>query len=341
MIMAFFKKMNARWLLLPLLLLSIFLLDIAMGPVKIPLADIISGVFFSNTSDPIWLDILWDFRITKAVTCVLAGSALSISGLQMQTLFRNPLAGPDVLGLSSGASLAVSLLLLGNQFLYQYLSGPWTLVLAATLGCISVFLLMLLFANRLQDSASLLIIGLMVGAGTSSIVSVLQYSSKAEALQTFLIWTFGNVGSLNWSEIHVLFWVVLAGTVLVLFSSKNLNSWLLGDNYARGLGVNLKKTRLTIIVSTSILTGAVTAFCGPIAFVGLAVPHLTKLWIDTSNHKVLVPNALMVGSILLLLCDILSQLPGDSKVLPLNAVTALFGAPVVIWVVLRSKMIRV
>ncbi len=339
--MAFFKKIHARWLLLPLLLLGTFLFDIAIGPVKIPLRDIFSGVFFPKTSDPIWIDILWNFRITKAVTCVLAGGALSMSGLQMQTLFRNPLAGPDVLGLSSGASLAVSLLLLGNQYLYPYLSGPWTIVLAATLGCVTVFMLMLVFAHRLQDSASLLIIGLMVGAGTSSIVSVLQYSSKAEALQTFLIWTFGNVGSLNWSEITVLFWIVMLGTAMVIFSSKNLNAWLLGDNYAKGLGVNLRKTRLLIILSTCLLTGAVTAFCGPIAFVGLAVPHLTKLWIDTSNHKVLVPNALMMGAILLLLCDILSQLPGDSKVLPLNAVTALFGAPVVIWVVLRSKMIRV
>lgn len=333
--MPFYKELEKRWLILPLMLLILSVANVAGGSVHIPLREILAVLAGKEASEAIWGDIIWDFRVTKALTCILAGSALSLSGLQMQTFFRNPLAGPDVLGLSSGASLMVSILF----FSKVGLSGPWALALTAAAGCTVVFIVVLVFANRLHDSASLLIIGLMIGATASSLVSVLQFTSKAEELQTFLIWTFGSVAGMNWSEIHVLAWVVLFGFLLAFSSAKSLNAWMLGDNYAQSLGVNLKRSRLLIIFSASLLTGGVTAFCGPIVFVGLAVPHLTKLLIKSSNHKILIPNAMMAGSSLLLLCDIISRSAGPDTIFPLNAITALFGAPVVIWVVLKYKKI--
>ena len=332
--------MKNQWLLLLIILLTLMVLNISYGSVPIPVREVVLALAGGETSDPVWSRIIWDFRVTKALTCVLAGAALGTAGLQMQTLFRNPLAGPDVLGLSSGASLAVSLLLLrGNSLVAS--SGPWSMALVASLGCGSVFLVVLLFARRLRDPASLLIVGLMIGALASSLVSVLQYASKADELQTFLIWTFGNVSSLNWSEIGVLTWIFIVGIVIASTLSKSLNAWILGDNYAQSLGVNLKRSRTWIILSASVLTGAVTAFCGPIAFVGLAVPHLTRLLIKTSDHRVMIPGAALGGAILVLFCDLLTQLPPGAQVLPLNAITALFGAPVVIWLVIRSKIIRI
>jgi iron complex transport system permease protein len=199
---------------------------------------------------------------------------------------------------------------------------------------------MLLFSRKLQDNVSLLIVGLMVGAGVSSIVSVLQFLSKAEEMQVYILWTFGSLGSLSWKEIQVLSFVLTVGIIIAIVNTKSLNAWLLGDNYAKSLGVNIKKSRLLAIISASLLTGGVTAFCGPIAFVGLAVPHLIKMAMPTNNHKVLIPAVLLAGAALLLLCDILTQLPGTSTVLPVNAITALIGAPVVIWVILRNKVMR-
>lgn len=334
--MPFYKEIYKRWLILPLALLALMLVNISLGSVHIPLKEIISIVVGSKSSEPVWEDIVWNFRITKALTCILAGSALALGGLQMQTLFRNPLAGPDVLGLSSGASLLVSLLILSRI----NITGPWALAITASIGCALVFIIVLIFSKRLRDSASLLIIGLMIGATASSLVSVLQFTSKAEELQTFLIWTFGSVSGLNWPELQVLFIVMMVGFIIAFSSAKSLNAWLLGNNYAQSLGISIERARFLIILSASILTGGVTAFCGPIVFVGLAVPHLTKLLIRTSNHKVLIPNVMMTGAVLLLLCDIIAQMPGTGVVFPLNAITALFGAPVVIWVVLRHRQIR-
>jgi iron complex transport system permease protein len=280
--------------------------------------------------------------MTKALTCVLAGAALAVSGLQMQTLFRNALAGPDVLGLTSGASLAVSLVYMGSAAGWNWLAAgsSWTVAAAASTGCAAVFILMFSLSGRLKDNVSLLIVGLMVGAGTSSIVSVLQYISTAEELQTYLIWTFGSLGSLSWQEIHILTLVLVVGLGMALLSMKSLNAWLLGENYARTLGINISRARVVTLLSASLLTGAVTAFCGPIAFVGLAVPHLTKMLIKTHDHKVLLPAVTLAGGVLILFCDIMAQLPGDTQVLPINAITALIGAPVVIWVIMRNRTIE-
>ena len=311
-----------------------------MGSVKIPLGEVFA-IILGQSQDSVWGDIVWQFRLPKALTCVLAGAALASSGLMMQTLFRNPLAGPDVLGLSSGASLLVAILILagasGTAVLLQIATNPWSVAMSASAGSVLVFLLIIVIAQKVRNNVSLLIIGLMIGAATSSIVSVLEFLSKAEDLQAFMIWTLGSVGGTGWREIQVLALVVLAGTTIAFRSMKSLNALLLGDNYAQSLGINIKQSRFWIVLSTSILAGSVTAFCGPIAFVGLAVPHLVRLLIDTTNHKILLPAVMMGGAALILICDILAQLPGSTQVLPLNAITSLIGAPVVIWVVMRSK----
>lgn len=327
---------------MPFLVTGLLILNISVGSIKIPANEILIAISGHTTSEPLWGEIIWDFRIPKAITCLLAGSALAVGGLQMQTLFRNPLVGPDVLGLTAGASLAVSLILMGSHYNVQLdlLSGPWTVAAAATIGCFSVFLIVLFLSKQLRDSASLLIVGLMISAGTSSVVSVLQFVSNAEELQTYVIWTFGNVGSLNWPEIYVLLAISTVGSLIAYASSKSLNAWLLGDNYAMSLGVNIKRSRFIVILSASLLTGAVTAFCGPIVFVGIAVPHLIKLLLNTYNHKILIPSVMMGGAILLLFCDVLAQLPGSSQVLPLNAITAIIGAPIVVWIVLKNRTIR-
>ena len=332
------------WIILPILLVVLFFINLTQGSVPIPVLDILDVLTGGTSSQNVWREIILNFRLTKAITCILAGSALAIGGLQMQTLFRNPLAGPDVFGLSSGASLAVSVVFLASNSVGLHFfssSNPWIVALAASIGSGAVSLVVLSISNTLKDNVSLLIIGLMLGAGTSSIVSVLQYTSRAEEQQAYLIWTFGSLGGLNWGEIIVLGSIFTIGTLISWLSIKSMNAWLLGDNYAKSLGVNIKRSRLLIIVSTSLLTGVVTAFCGPIAFVGLAVPHLTKLVIKTNDHKILIPSVIAAGAILMLFCDILTQLPGNSKVLPINAITALIGAPVVIWIVIRGKKIFV
>ncbi len=284
--------------------------------------------------------ILWQFRFPKAMTCVLAGAGLAASGLLMQTLFRNPLAGPDVLGLSSGASLAVGMLLLvGRGFNFSW--GAWSLALAASGGGALVLLLMLLIARRVRDNASLLIIGLMLAAATSSIMSVMQFVSRADDLQSYVIWTMGSVGNTGWKEIGVLTVIFLVGGTISILLLKPLNSWLLGENYARSLGVDVSRSRFWMVIATGLMTGGITAFCGPIAFVGLAVPHLARLVMPTTNHKILLPAVMCGGAMLLLFCDAMSQITGSAQALPLNALTSLIGAPVVIWQVMRFKKVSV
>ncbi|HEU5291238.1 MAG TPA: iron ABC transporter permease [Cyclobacteriaceae bacterium] len=336
------KILKTYWyLVLPVLLFVLFVVNISLGSVQIPLSETFKVLVGKTPSQPVWADIIIDFRLTKALTCILAGGALALGGLLMQTLFRNPLAGPDVLGLSSGASLAVAMLLMSSGLGSALFAHSFTLALAASIGCTVIFLIVLGIAQRVTDNVSLLIIGLMIGAATSSIVSVLQFVSKAEDQQYYIVWTFGSLSSLNWGEIQILTGAVLIGITIAVLSIKSLNAWLLGDNYAMSLGVSIKKSRLLIIIGTCILTGAVTAFCGPIAFVGIAVPHLARLVIDTTNHKLLIPAVVLCGGVIMLFCDILTRFPGSDLILPVNAITALIGAPVVIWVILRSKKVRI
>ena len=335
-------RYSFTFLTLSLVLIGLFVVNLSLGSVAIPIGNIVRILTGQVTDNPIWNNIIWDFRMTKAMTCVLVGGSLSASGLQMQTLFRNALAGPDVLGLTSGSSLAVSLVFMGQAsgiLLFQN-AGSWTIAIAASVGSTAVFVIMFALSGKLRDNVSLLIVGLMVGAGTSSIVSVLQYLSNAEEAQTYLIWTFGSLATLSWEEIKVLTVIFTLGTLLAFSSIKSLNGWLLGENYARSLGINVNTWRVVTLLSASILTGGVTAFCGPIAFVGIAVPHLTKMLFKTHNHKILLPAVILGGGILVLFCDILAQLPGETQILPINAITALIGAPVVIWVILRNRIVQ-
>ncbi|MEJ7647189.1 MAG: iron ABC transporter permease [Chryseolinea sp.] len=332
-----------HWFLLPFLLVLCLIVNISLGSVDIPLNEILGILGGEKSSEEVWTSIIWDFRMTKALTCILAGGALSVAGLLMQTLFRNALAGPDVLGLSSGASLAVSLIIMGESAGIRLLAdpSPWTIVGAASAGCGIVFFLVVLISKKLRDETSLLIIGLMIGATAASLVSVMQFLSSADDQQMFLIWTFGSLGGLNWTEIIILAAVLLVGILMALYLLKPLNAWMLGDHYATSLGVNVRVSRFLIISSACLLTGAVTAFCGPIAFVGLAVPHLTRLLFKTHDQKTLIPAVVLAGAILMLCCDILAQLPGSTHVLPINAITALIGAPVVISIIMQAKRVAV
>ena len=330
-----------RWLVLAAILAGLFLINISVGSVSIPFSETVRILLGQEPGKPIWSAILIDFRLTKALTCILSGSSLALAGLIMQTFFRNPLAGPDILGLSSGASLLVAILVMTGGWGMRLLTGEFAVAVAASAGSALIFLILLGVARRIKDNTSLLLIGLMVAATASSIVSVLQFSSRTEDQHYFLIWTFGSMGGLNWREISALGVVALSGLAISVSMAKPLNAWLLGDNYAQSLGIRIQRTRTLIIVCTSLLAGSVTAFCGPIAFVGLAVPHLTRMLIRTTNHRILIPGVALGGAALMLFCDTVAQLPGTSHVLPINAITSLIGAPVVIWVVARSKIVRV
>lgn len=321
--------------------LLFFVANLSMGSVSIPLSTLINS-FFSDTGTA--ATILWKFRMPKAITCILAGAALSTGGLLMQTLFRNPMAGPDVLGLTSGSSLFVALLIMAGQFgggPGNLILNPWSIALAASTGGALVFIAIMAVSRVIKDNTALLIVGLMISAATSSVVSVLQFTSQANDLQAFMIWTLGSVGSTSWRELGVLFIIVAVGLSMSFSLIKSLNGLLLGENYAVSLKVNVKKTRLWVVITTGLMVGAVTAFCGPIAFVGLAVPHLVRLILPVTNHKILIPAVMLGGALLLLMCDVLAQLPGSTRVLPLNAITSLIGAPVVIWMVIKAKRINV
>ncbi|WP_422348298.1 iron chelate uptake ABC transporter family permease subunit [Flagellimonas sp.] len=335
------RSYSIAFTLITLALLLAFLLNISSGSVLIPFEAVLHLIFGGSVEVESWNYILWNYRIPKAFTSVLVGGGLALSGLLMQTLFRNPLAGPFVLGISSGASLGAALLLMGTSLIAGFAAMPFlndiSVVIAASLGSFLVLLVVLLVANRIKDTMALLIIGLMFGSITAAIVSVLAYFTSAENLQRFVFWSFGSVGNLSSQQVTLLSIIVGLGTLLAVFSIKRLNAFLLGENYAQSLGVSLNKSRLTIIIATGILAGGVTAFAGPIAFVGLAVPHLTRQIFDTMEHRVLIPAVFLYGAILMLLCDVLAQLPNSANILPINAITSLVGAPVVIWLLVRKR----
>jgi iron complex transport system permease protein len=285
--------------------------------------------------------IIWNYRIPKAFTAVLVGGGLALSGLLMQTLFRNPLAGPFVLGISSGASLGAALLIMGSSLfsgLFSFgLVNDVSLAVVSSMGSFAVLVAVMAVAARVKDTMALLIIGLMFGSITAAVVSVLSYFTDAQQLQQYIYWSFGSIGHLSWAQLALLGGLILVGTLLGIASIKSLNAMLLGENYARSLGVDIKKSRFLIIMATGLLAGGVTAFAGPIAFVGLAVPHLTRQIFNTTDHKILVPAVLLYGAILLLVCDTIAQVPTSASILPLNAVTSVIGAPVVIWLLVRKR----
>jgi iron complex transport system permease protein len=298
-------------------------------------------LFGGQAEKETWEYIIVNFRLPKAITAILVGMGLSVSGLLMQTFFRNPMAGPYVLGLSSGSSLGVAFVLLGAGFLpklfSQFLLSSYGIILASCLGSLFVLLMILVVSQRLRDTMSILIIGLMFSSFTGAIVSVLSYFSTAEQLQKYTFWSMGSIGNLSWESILLLAISVAVGLLLSLLTLKPLDALLLGENYAKSMGLDLKKARYIIILATSILAGGITAFAGPIAFVGLAVPHLSKLLFQTSNHRILFVSTLLIGAIIMLFCDTISQMPGFDFTLPINAITSIVGAPVVVWLIVRKK----
>ena len=322
-------------------MLFLFFINISLGSITIPFKEVYQSLSGGQASKSTWEYIIINYRLPKAITVVLVGIGLSISGLLMQTLFRNPLAGPYVLGLSSGASLGVAFTILGAgllpPFLQEIVLSSYGIVLASTIGSSLVLVAVLLVSIRLRDTMTILIVGLMFGSLSSAIVGTLSFFSTAEQLQKFTFWSLGNLGNLSWTSIIILAVCVLTGLLLSVACIKPLNALLLGENYARSLGLNYNKARLIILFATSILAGSITAFAGPIAFIGLAVPHIAKLVFQTSNHTILFWSTLLFGAIIMLICDTISQVPGGEITLPINAVTSIFGAPIVIWLLLRKQ----
>ena len=335
------KKYNSSFLLLLLALALCFVVNISLGSVAIPFEDTFNALIGQTPKNPSWEYIIWNYRIPKACTAILVGSGLALSGLLMQTLFRNPIAGPFVLGISSGASLGAALLLMGASLFSGFAAFGFvndiSLAIAASAGSFLVLLAVMAVAARVKDTMALLIIGLMFGSITAAVVSVLSYFTEAEKLRQFIYWSFGSVGNLSWGQLSLLLGIIIIGVVLSIFSIKALNAFLLGENYARSLGVDLKKSRYLLITATGLLAGSITAFAGPIAFIGLAVPHLTRQIFSTTDHRVLMPAVLVYGAILMLLCDTVAQLPNSASVLPINAITSILGAPVVIWLLVRKR----
>jgi iron complex transport system permease protein len=319
----------------------LFVLNISLGSINIPIKDVYQSLLHGSCSKESWNYIILNYRLPKAIVAILIGIGLSISGLLMQTLFRNPLAGPYVLGLSSGASLGVAVVILGASIfpisISEFFLSPYGIIIASSLGSFIVLLSVLVIAKRLRDTMAILIVGLMFGSLTSAIVGSLTYFSSAEQLQKFTFWSLGNLGNLTWNSIGILTSCIVIGILISILSIKALNALLLGENYAKSLGMNYNKTKYTILFATSILAGSITAFVGPIAFVGLAVPHIAKLVFQTSNHTILFWSTLLFGALIMLICDSITQIPGTEIVLPINAITSIFGAPIVIWLLVRKR----
>lgn len=330
------------FILLVILLPVFFILNLTTGVVELSPTTMWKVLFRNDQSDILAYNVVFNIRLPQTITAMLAGIGLSIGGLQMQTLFRNPLAEPSILGISSGASLGVALLTLASGSLLGLPSklgnfSDISLSLAAFTGAIGTMMIILGFSTLVRNHVSLLITGLMLGYLISALVGVLQFFSYKDELQAYVMWGFGNFSGVGWRRLPVFTLLILAGTLFSFVLVKPMNGWLLGENYAKNLGVNIQVTRLGLILCTGLLTAVVTAFTGPIAFIGLAVPHLCRGLFRTWDHKALMPAVILTGSILALVCNLIVRLPWFDNALPVNAVTAIIGAPVVIWVIIRQK----
>ena len=314
------------FIMLSALTAVLFCVDLSVGAVSIPVADVWAALTGGDCPDATAF-IVRNIRLIKAVVALLTGAALSVSGLQMQTLFRNPLAGPYVLGISSGASLGVALVVLAGMSSSIGIAG------AAWVGAAAVLIVIAAVGHRIKDIMVILILGMMFSSGVGAVVQILQYLSKEESLKAFVIWTMGSLGDVTGTQLAVLAPGVVVGLILAVATIKPLNLLLFGEEYAVTMGLHLRRSRLLLFLSTTLLAGTVTAFCGPIGFIGLAMPHVARMLMRDSDHRVLIPATALAGGAVLLLCDIISKL----FTLPINAITALLGIPVVVWVVLRNK----
>ena len=314
------------FILLTALTALLFCIDLSVGSVSIPLREVWAALT-GGECPAATAKIIINIRLIKAIVALLAGAALSVSGLQMQTLFRNPLAGPYVLGISSGASLGVALVMLTGIGSSLGVAG------AAWIGAGAVLLIIGAIGHRIKDIMVILILGMMFSSGVSAIVQILQYISREDALKSFVIWTMGSLGDVTGSQLLILIPAVLAGLLLAVVAIKPLNMLLFGEEYAVTMGLDIRRCRTILFVSTTLLAGTVTAFCGPIGFIGLAMPHITRMLFGNSDHRVLVPGTVLTGASILIVCDIISKL----FTLPINAITALLGIPIVVWIVLSKK----
>ncbi len=325
------------YLVFTLIALLLFSLDLFIGSEwispKVILNELISP---SNSTESF---IVYNLRLPRAITALMLGAALSVSGVLMQSLFKNSLAGPFVLGISSGSGLGVALLIMAGTLIGFSSFSSTSIIAASTLGTLIVLLIILALSRKVRQGATLLIVGVMIGTFVSSIISVLQYFSDLESLKKFILWTLGSTASTTLQQSLILSLCVALGLILALLASKALNAFLMGENYAKSLGVSITKTRLLTIISVGLLAGSATAFCGPIAFIGLAVPHVARNLLKTSLHHVLIPTSAIIGISFMLLCDIISQLPFTEFTLPINAVTSLIGAPIVIGVIIKNKTV--
>ena len=320
---------------LGLLLLALFLLDIRLGTIPIGLGEMLGHLFGRSSLSDQQLLILTKFRLPRVATALMAGAALPVCGLQMQTLFRNPLAGPYVLGISSGASFGAALVVLGAGA--TGIVATWSLAIAAWLGAGTVMVLLLFVSYRIKDVMTILILGIMFSSGLAAIISIMQYFSQASALKSFVIWSMGSLGNVSGAQLRIMAWAILPLLFISFAYSKVLNGLMLGEEYALTMGVRIQRTRLIIFATTSILTGTITAFCGPIGFIGIAVPHMARFLLKRSDHRVLIPASMLTGMVVMVFSDIISRLPGTEQILPINAVTSLIGIPVVIWLVVMNR----
>lgn len=328
------KKYTLIFAAFLVLLAGLFVLDLCSGSVWL----LSEGLWrWGEGLTPLGQQLFINLRLPRAITAILAGAALSVSGLMMQTLFRNPLAGPYILGVSSGAGLGVALVTMVSTMtgLRLLALGQVAIATAAVLGALAVLLLVLAVSRKVKSNVSLLIVGLMIGSIAGALVNLIQNFANPDALKLFIVWTLGSLSAVGWTHLLILFVVTLIGGILVLCLVKPLNGLLLGENYARALGVNVERTRTLIVIATCLLAGGITAFCGPIAFVGVAVPHIARGVFQTSNHRVTAAASALVGANLLLVCDILCN--AFTYPLPISTISALFGAPIIIWIIVRKS----
>lgn len=321
--------------LLLLLLVLLALLDIRLGSISITYKEMARHLAGSSNLSDQQLIILNKFRLPRLATALMAGAALPVCGLQMQTLFRNPLAGPYVLGISSGASFGAALVVLGAGA--TGLVATWSLAIAAWIGAGTVMLLLLFVSFRIKDVMTILILGIMFSSGLGAIISIMQYFSQAAALKSFVIWSMGSLGNVTGNQMTIMAWAIVPLLILTFTYSKTLNGLMLGEEYATTLGIKIRRTRIIIFAVTSILAGTVTAFCGPIGFIGIAVPHMARYLFNRSDHRILLPATMLTGMVVMVFSDVVSQLPGTERILPINAVTSLIGIPVVIWLVIVNR----
>lgn len=327
--------------LLALLTAITFVANLLYGSVRIPVNEVINILLGGVSEKAAWGYIILESRLPQALTALLSGAALAASGLMLQTAFNNPLAGPDVLGINAGAGLGAAIVLLlfgglvpaGNLFL----GGSLALVGAAFIGALLVTLIIIFFAARLRSHAMLLIIGMMIGYIVSSAVSLLNFFSTAEGVQSYMMWGMGNFGGVSRNSIPLFSILILLGIGIAISLIKPLNALLLGERYAENLGINIRNTRLLLLLATGLLVAVTTAYCGPISFIGLAVPHMARLLLGTGNHRSLMPTTILCGSLIALLCNLISTLPGDNGLLPLNAITPIIGAPIIIYVIVSRR----